>query len=259
MSLDSTPEIRAKWVLETMGILDAPAYHLDEIAKAQKIQVGRQSLPGDRGFSGALIFRGDKKAILLNTVIPIEGRINFTFAHELGHYFLQHKPDYQKSGELGFHCSPKDMENTHYPQERDANQFAVALLMPASQFQPMISGAPLDYTLINHLARHFVVSKHACGSRILEFTKEACIIIHTSGLTITSIGTSAAARGRFTHIPQIPLGTAAYEAIKNRHNQLDFSETDPTKWLTRSSRGIRLYECTRGSWGNSVATTILKW
>ncbi len=259
MSLDSTPGVKANWVLETMGILDVPAYHLDEIAKAQKIRVGRKSLPNDRGFSGALIFRGNRKAILLNTVISNEGRINFTFAHELGHYFLQHKPDYQKDGELGFQCSPKDVENTHYPQEREANLFAVELLMPVSQFRPMISGAPLDYTLINHLARHFIVSKHACGSRILEFTKEACIIIRTNGLAITSTGASVAGRGRLLPMQQIPFGTAAYDAIKNRHNQLDFSETDPTKWLTRSNRNIRLYECTRGSWGNSVATTILKW
>ena len=32
MSHDSAPEIKANWVLETMGILDTPALHLDEIA-----------------------------------------------------------------------------------------------------------------------------------------------------------------------------------------------------------------------------------
>lgn len=259
MSLDSTPEVKARWVLETMGILDTPAFHLDEIASAQKIKIGRRSLLNDKNFSGALIYRGDKKAILLNTAIPNKGRHNFTFAHELGHYFLQHKPDFQQNGELGFHCSPKDMKDTHRPQEIAANRFAAELLMPSNQFRPMMIGAPLDYTLINYLARYFVVSKHACSSRILEFTKKACIILHISGFEITGRVESSAAKGHLMPTRQIPLGTAAYEAIRNRHNQLDFSETDPTKWLLRSNRGIRLYECTRGNWDNSVATTILKW
>lgn len=254
-----SPAARAIMVLASMGITDPPAYRLDEIAKAQKIRVSKASLPNDRSFSGALLFRGDKRGILLNTVISNEGRINFTFAHELGHHFLEHKPDYQQSGQLGFRCSPKDMEESHHPQEREANLFAVELLMPTEQFRPMMSGAPLDYTLINSLARNFAVSKHACGSRILEFTREACIIIHTRGFKITNKGVSSAARGRLMSMPQIPPGTAAYKAIQEKQSQLDFSEADPTKWLVRNNPGIRLYECTRGSWGDGVATTILKW
>ena len=54
-------------------------------------------------------------------------------------------------------------------------------------------------------------------------------------------------------------GSAAYAAIQNKENQIAFSEADPALWLARANPTIRLYECTRGSWGNSVATTILKW
>lgn len=254
-----SPAAKAIMVLSSMGITDPPAYHLDEIAKAQKIRVIKTSLPNDRNFSGALLFRGDKKGILLNTVISNEGRINFTFAHELGHHFLEHRPDYQQSGQLGFRCSPKDMEDSHRPQEREANLFAVELLMPTEQFRPMMIGAPLDYTLINSLARNFAVSKYACSSRILEFTREACIIIRTRGFEITSKGISSAARGRLIPMQQIPPGTAAYNAIQEKHSQFDFSIANPTKWLIRSNPGIQLYECTRGSWVDGVATTILKW
>lgn len=259
MSPKVSPAAKAITVLASMGITDPPAYHLDEIAKAQKIKVSKTSLPNDRNFSGALILRGDERGILLNTVIPNEGRINFSFAHELGHHFLEHKPDYQQSGQFGFRCSPKDMEESHRPQEREANLFAVELLMPTEQFRPMMSGAPLDYTLINSLARNFVVSKHACGSRILEFTRDACIIIHTRDLEITSKAASSAARGRLIPMQQIPAGTAAYNAIREKRNQLDFSIADPMKWLLRSNPGIQLYECTRGRWVDGVATTILKW
>lgn len=259
MSFDSIPETKARWVLEMMGILNVPAFHLDEIAASQKIKVGRRSLLKDKNFSGALIYRGDKKAILLNTAIPNIGRHNFTFAHELGHYFLQHKPDFQQNGEVGFRCSPKDMKVTHRPQEIAANRFATELLMPASQFRPMMIGAPLDYTLINHLARYFVVSKHACGSRILEFTKDACIIICTSGFAITGKNESLAAKRRLLPLTCIPTGSAAYSAIQSKKNQIAFSETDPALWLARINPTIQLYECTRGNWKNGVATTILKW
>jgi len=259
MNPNVSPAAKAIMVLASMEITDPPAYHLDEIAKAQKIRVSKTSLPNDRNFSGALLFRGDKRGILLNTVISNEGRINFTFAHELGHYFLEHRPGYQQSGQLGFRCSPKDMEESHRLQEREANLFAVELLMPTKQFRPTMSGAPIDYTLINSLARNFAVSKHTCGSRILEFTREACIIIHTRGFEITSKRASSAARGRLIPMQQIPAGTAAYRAIQEKHNQLDFSMADPMKWLVRSNPGIQLYECTRGSWVDDVATTILKW
>ena len=87
-----SPAARAIMVLASMGITDPPAYRLDEIAKAQKIRVSKASLPNDRSFSGALLFRGDKRGILLNTVISNEGRINFTFAHELGHHFWNTSP-----------------------------------------------------------------------------------------------------------------------------------------------------------------------
>ena len=71
MSFGPAPEVKANWVLETMGILGAPAFHLDEIAASQKIKIGRRSLPSDTDFSGALLFRGDKRAILLNTARPL--------------------------------------------------------------------------------------------------------------------------------------------------------------------------------------------
>lgn len=259
MNLDFTPEAKARWVLDTLNIFDTPAFHLDEIASSQKIKVGRRLLPNDINFSGALLFRGDKKAILLNTVIPNEGRLNFTLAHELGHHFLQHKPDFQQSGEVGFRCSPKDMKDSHRPQEIAANRFAAELLMPAAQFRPMMIGSPLDYTLINHLARYFVVSKHACGSSILEFTKDACIIIHTNGLTITGHNESLSARRQLLPLTQIPTGSAAFQSIMNKKNQIGFSEANSALWLLKTNPVIQLYECTRGNWKNNVATTILKW
>lgn len=145
------------------------------------------------------------------------------------------------------------------PQKIEASKFAVELLMPVDMFCQLMAQAPLDYTLINSLARQFRVSKHASGNRILEFTRDSCIIIRTSVFNITDRRTSQAAKRHLLPLVQIPHGTAAFQAISNKKNQIDFTECDPAKWLTKTNAVFRLYEYTRGDWEHCVATTILKW
>ncbi|MDR1588811.1 MAG: hypothetical protein LBS51_01305 [Oscillospiraceae bacterium] len=57
----------------------------------------------------------------------------------------------------------------------------------------------------------------------------------------------------------IPDGTAALGAITRKKGQEDFCECVADKWLARSVPGQKIYECTRGSFENGVAMTILKW
>ena len=56
-------------------------------------------------------------------------------------------------------------------KSKEANVFAVELLMPEKSFRPSMAGAPFDFTLINSLAREYQVSKQTCGYRILELTQ----------------------------------------------------------------------------------------
>ena len=258
MGAPSSPSAKANWVLETMGIKDAPATHLDEIAKSQGVRVGKENLPDDPNLSGALLFQGNRRAILINTLFGNQGRVNFTFAHELGHHYLGHTPTLISDGISGFRCTPEDMEKGNRTKEIEANQFAVSLLMPEKQFRPLMAGAILDYTLINGLARQFYVSKHACCNRLLEFTRDAYIVIRSKDFEVTEQRASLAAKRHLLPLNQIPLGTAAYGAIASKNNQLDFTECDPNKWLSGINSAFHLYECTRGDWTHGVAMTILK-
>lgn len=258
MEGSSSPAAKAGWVLESIGIKDAPATHLDEMAKSQGIRVGKEDLPDDPKLSGALLFQGSRRAILINTLFGNQGRVNFTFAHELGHHYLGHAPTLISDGVSGFRCTPEDMENGDQSKETEANRFAVSLLMPETQFRPLMAGAILDYTLINSLARQFYVSKHACCNRLLEFTREAYIVIRSKGYAVTEQQAAFAAKHYLQPLKQIPQGTAAYRAITNKNNQLDFTECDPTKWLTGINTAFHLYECTRGDWAHGVAMTILR-
>lgn len=258
MNVVPTPATKAEQVLASMGITDPPALHLEEIAKSQNIRIGKKELPDDPNLSGLLLFRGEKRAILINTFIRNIGRINFTFAHELGHYFLRHLPAYTLDGQRGFRCTAKDMETSRNTQETEANRFAAALLMPEEQFRIAMIGAVLDYTLISNLARQFRVSKHACCNRLLEFIKEPYIVVRSKGFKVTEIRTSYAARGKIPALKQIPQNTAAHTAIMMKENQGGFMECEPTHWSISLPSSIPLYEWTHGAWEHGIAMTILR-
>ncbi len=106
------PVAKAKWVLQTKGITGVPAESLHQIASSEGIRYKYCCLPDDPGLSGELLYRGDKKGIIINTLIDNPGRHNFTFAHELGHYFLKHPPSSILDGQAGFWCSIQEKKTT---------------------------------------------------------------------------------------------------------------------------------------------------
>lgn len=86
-------------------------------------------------FVGALTKGNNNQVyIMINKTIDNLGRKNFTIAHELGHYFLQHQL-HQNS----VFCNTNDIiEEGHQqnPIEREANYFASCLLMPEEKIKP---------------------------------------------------------------------------------------------------------------------------
>lgn len=86
-------------------------------------------------FVGALTKGNNNQVyIMINKTIDNLGRKNFTIAHELGHYFLQHQL-HQNS----VFCNTNDIiEEGHQqnPIEREANYFASCLLMPEDKIKP---------------------------------------------------------------------------------------------------------------------------
>lgn len=251
------PAAKAQWVLAVKGIADIPAPSLQAIADSEGIKFKQNIYPD--AWDGMLIFKGDRRALLVNTRIGNTGRHNFTFAHELGHHFLAHSPSYSGDGQLSIRCILSDVDTIRKGREAEANRFAAALLMPETLFQPLTAGSPFDFTLIKSLAITFQVSKHACSYRILDFIREPHAVVFSKGLAVTACKVSQAARGGLRDLKAIPEGTAAYAAIFEKKNQPDFTEGEPQKWLARVGSGAKLYECTHGSFDNGVAMTILRW
>jgi Zn-dependent peptidase ImmA (M78 family) len=91
-------------------------------------------------FLGALTFgsKNSQPYIMINKDIPNMGRRNFTIAHELGHFFLNHK-----SQSSSFECYEDDITEDKQATkniEHEANHFASCFLMPEQKITSAFLG-----------------------------------------------------------------------------------------------------------------------
>lgn len=88
------------------------------------------------GFDGALLPAPPGKkgwGIFYNSAVTSKGRINFTLAHEFGHYLI-HRLAFPE----GIRCSQQDIwqwDSAHKQVENEANTFAAYLLMPYGDYR----------------------------------------------------------------------------------------------------------------------------
>ncbi len=119
--------------------------------------------------------------IIYNTAIKSPGRINFTLAHEFGHYLLHR-------AELGngqINCSRQDMldwDSEYGQREVQANEFASYLLMPRNTFEQLIGKQKISLHLMQEVADQFNVSLTAALLKWLQLTsRRAMLVIGDNG------------------------------------------------------------------------------
>jgi hypothetical protein len=129
-------------------------------------------------WEGALIPKDDKRewAIFYDKGHSSKGRINFTMAHELGHY-LAHR---HVSGKP-FYCSRRDMyawDSAYGRMEAEANQFAAQVLMPPDDFREQTKSF-LAPTLANFdaLQDRYEVSLTAAVLKWLKTTERRAMLV----------------------------------------------------------------------------------
>lgn len=138
------------------------------------------SVKGDNlpKFDGALFKAPAGKkgwGIIYNNAMSSRGRINFTLAHEFGHYLL-HRIAYPD----GFYCSQEKIAwDSEYGQiEHQANVFAANFLMPLDDFRRQIpERAKVDLDMISHCADRYRVSLIAAVLRWLHYTSKRAILV----------------------------------------------------------------------------------
>ena len=148
-------------LIEHFNITIAPALNFDQIFSHYNI-ICREKEFSDPNYMGSLHRSEGLAAILVNISSRNMGRINFTKAHELGHFCLNHKG-------ITFQCTRTDMSDfTKKPQEIEANKFAREFLLPEKMVKPISLSAPFDFETIKAISDQYLVSKLAAIFRILD-------------------------------------------------------------------------------------------
>lgn len=170
-------------------------------------------------FDGALYKAPPGKkgwGIIYNKAISSPGRINFTIAHEFGHYLLHRLrfPD-------GIECGQQDMVrwDSEYGQiEAQANDFAASLLMPLDDFRRQID-VKTKPTLddLGGCAERYGVSLVAATLRWLQYTeRRSVMVVSRDGFILWARSSAAALRtGAFFRTagrPPIPVPDQALAA-----------------------------------------------
>lgn len=180
-----------RWAINLTHVLNAALgtdhFPIKVIEVAQ--EYSRQRFPNDPitfvagddlpGFDGALLPSPNGKkewGIIYNKAVSSPGRINFTLAHEFGHYLL-HRERFPK----GFRCSAQDVVrwDSEYGQiEYQANKFAATLLMPLDDYRKQIN--PRSSVSVDQLgacAERYGVSLITACLRWIEFTERRAVLV----------------------------------------------------------------------------------
>lgn len=128
-----------------------------DIAERFQIQIKIVNMP-DNMQAVAGFLSQDGKAIYVNAD-DAPNRQTFTVAHELGHFFLDHKPE-----ERGVLFRITTLNNT--PIESEANCFAANLLVPEEKIRKVISDYHLKASDAGLIAKIFGVSEEVILHRL---------------------------------------------------------------------------------------------
>jgi hypothetical protein len=189
------------------------------------------------GFDGALLPAPIGKTgwgIIYNSSIRSNGRINFTLAHEFGHY-LAHRLKHPE----GIQCGQDDIvrwDSDYRRLEVEANTFAAYILMPFDDYRVQIpADSVVTFEMLSSCSTRYGVSLIAATRRWIEFTStRAILVISRDGYILWSRPSSPALRsGVFfrTYNRAVPIPDSSLAAQKpNEEDCRAGVNTGPGVW-----------------------------
>ena len=169
-------EKEAKKFLLEYGDIEAndnDATDIITIARPLGFKVIRSDIPK----SGMIVISDELKdkygtdRLILVNYSETPTRVRFTVAHELGHYYLKIKPEGLFNGKKYF--AYRDSDN-HDDEEKEANAFAAAVLMPEEKVRKVVKKTiekmgmyDFDSTVVE-VARTFLVSFGSATYRLMN-------------------------------------------------------------------------------------------
>lgn len=106
---------------------------------------------------------------------PYSERARFTFAHELGHYFIDEHRNSLKQG-LSPHGSFTGFVSEIYT-EREADYFAACLLLPEKRLKNDCFKRRFSFSIINELAKKYQVSRTATVLRFADIGNHPILVV----------------------------------------------------------------------------------
>lgn len=244
-----------KWAFQLTHILNAYATNLERFpvdVKTLAKEFSHHKYPDDPitkikgaslpNFDGGLFKAPGRRSewgIIYNDSIRSKGRINFTLAHEFGHYLL-HRLDYPD----GIECGEQDIvrwDSAYGQIEHEANIFAANLLMPLDDYRQQIDPKTIiNLDMIGHCADRYEVSLMAAILRWIEYTEcRAVLVVSRDGFILWARSSKAAFRSgiyfKTSNSPPIsvPQGALASGLITS-DSQRQGIQLSPNVWFEES-------------------------
>ncbi len=194
-------------------------------------------------------------------------RARFSFAHELGHYFL----DWHRTAlDCGVppHGSKADFESGNLAAEREADMFAAHLLLPALQLKK-VARHRIDVAEIVRLAEFFCTSLSATAIRCAHLDLAPLIVMRWTATTrawcwSSSIFEQRTGNKAFRSIERLPADSATRQRLLGNpaeHDAITSKGTTLSTWFPGVRAGssyddILIEECI--SLGSHGVLTILR-
>lgn len=166
-------EVLADWEIT------APPVNPFEIAKKCGIKVKVDTSGENPGFSGALIKSGDRFGIVCFSNNN-RGFLNFTLAHELGHYHLPGHPDLLFANGRTQHLSRAGFVSSD-EHETEADHFAAALLMPKRFVKQVLAKAEPGLASVRRMADDLGTSLTASAIRYAKLSPDPVAVVVSEG------------------------------------------------------------------------------
>lgn len=184
--------------------------------------IGLVTPHGVAGIDGMLSKRAKKGdwCISYDEDVVVPGRINFTLAHELGHYFCH------RQWQAEFRCGQGAMLDYYgeasKQMEKEANVFASYLLMPATDFRQQINRQTITLELLGEVADRYQTSFTATALKWLEITEEAAMLVVARDEFVCWSYPSKLARSRSAWLaPGTPVPASAVDRLKTATTHSD--------------------------------------
>lgn len=187
-------------------------------------------------------------------------RLRFSFAHELGHFFIDEHRNALKKGK-SLHRSyhkllPKNII------ENEADYFASNLLMPPKRFLQFINKKKFDFSVIESLSKEFGTSLSATLFKFVEIGNHPIMVVYSENNKIKYHWCSYDFPYKYFkehYSKKLPPLTVASDYFINGEIYEDAEIVNATDWFSSYDdiRGIKLFEkCIYPSYNNVVISII---